>query len=83
MKPLRPCSWCGSTRFGVIATLQMAVTSDAKRAFGNTLEAEFEVVICMYCDATHFFAKRLANDSHLLDACKHEIVDVEPPSPYR
>lgn len=78
--PGRPCSTCGSTKFGILRNVQWNVVCDSMRR-GNTANTEFTVVICIGCNETRFF--NTPGSSHLLTLCQHETVDVAPGPSHR
>lgn len=74
MRPILPCSSCGSCRFGVVDEMFVELSFFVTYTSQKTLNAPFSVAVCMGCGATTFFTK--TGKDHLLATCRHEVLEV-------
>jgi len=77
----KACSVCGSTRFGVVKEVTMELASGATKGWAVNARPEFDVVVCVGCGWTQFFMR--PGKEHILESCRHEVVELASKTPYR
>lgn len=80
MRPSKPCSECGNTKFAYVKEAKIEIIADRLKGWGNVHHPAFSICTCLQCGHTKFFG---ITPGALPEEMKQEIIEVTPSSPYR